>query len=142
MRITLYYDFGREDDGDFEYEVDVNFSNHLADYLEDGYSDAHGAAEDLSSEIDDEDKKKLLSCRTFRDLADTMLEIDPDWGDELVYYDNPDFFNSEIYEEIKEENYDDAKDAYDEANDGCDPDGFYGWGDYYRWKNGSDCFNK
>ena len=22
------------------------------------------------------------------------------------------------------------------ATDGCDPDGFYGWGDYWRWKNG------
>lgn len=140
MTITLYYNFGGEYDDDFEYEVDVDFSNYLEDYLEDSYSNAPEAAEDLSPEVDDEDKEKMLSCKTFRDLADVMLEIDPDWGEELVYIDNRDFFNSMVYEEIKEENYDDAFDSFNDAND--DPDGFDGWDDYYHWKNGNDCFNK
>lgn len=140
MTITLYYNFGGEYDDDFEYEVDVDFSNYLEDYLEDSYSNAPEAAEDLSPEVDDEDKEKMLSCKTFRDLADVMLEIDPDWGEELVYIDNRDFFNSMVYEEIKEENYDDAFDSFNDAND--DPDGFGSWDDYYHWKNGNDCFNK
>ena len=41
-----------------------------------------------------------------------------------------------IEEDLKEENEDDAYDAYQEATDGCDPDGFYGWDDYWHWKNG------
>jgi hypothetical protein len=44
-------------------------------------------------------------------------------------------------EEVKQALYDTAKEAAVEEgeasyDDGADPDGFYGWGDYYRWKNG------
>lgn len=140
MTITLRYAFGREYDDDFEYEVDVDFSSYLEDWLESNYSSVEEAVKDLFDESDKEIWERAMSCKTFGDLTSVMDDIDPDWGDDLVS--NDDSFVDSIYDELKEEYEDEAQEAYDEANDGCDPDGFYGWDDYYRWKNGSDCFDK
>lgn len=140
MSVTLRYAFGGEYDDDFEYEVDVDFSEYLEEYLESNYASVEEAVKDLFSESDKEDWGKAMACETFHDLAVVMDNIDPSWGNDLVSMD--DSFVDSIYDELKEEYEDEALEAYDEANDGCDPDGFYGRDDYYRWKNGSDCFDK
>lgn len=140
MSVTLRYAFGGEYDDDFEYEVDVDFSEYLEEYLESNYASVEEAVKDLFSESDKEDWDKAMACETFHDLTVVMDNIDPSWGNDLVSMD--DSFVDSIYDELKEEYEDEAQEAYDEANDGCDPDGFYGRDDYYRWKNGSDCFDK
>lgn len=140
MTITLHYVWGEDDETEFDYDVEVDLSEYLKEYLESNYASVEEAVKDLFSESDKEDWERAMACKSFHDLAAVMDDIDPDWGNDLVSMD--DSFVDFIYDDLKEENEDDALEAYNEANDGCDPDGFYGWDDYYRWKNGSDCFDK
>ena len=134
--ITLHYDFGREDQDPFEYEVEVNYAYYLRPYLEEKYVDVEDAVEDLDKDgvFDADEKKKALQCKSLDDLADYIIDNDEDQAESIVESDED--FIDYIEEDLKEENEDDAYDAYQDANDGCDPDGFYGWGDYWHWKNG------
>lgn len=135
--ITLRYYFGREDEDSFDYQVEVNYANYLSSYLEEKYVDVEDAVEDLDKDgvFDADEKKKALQCKSLDDLADYIIDNDEDQAESIVESDE-DFVENYIEEELKEENEDDAYDAYQEATDGCDPDGFYGWDDYWHWKNG------
>lgn len=135
--ITLHYDFGREDEDPFEYEVEVNYADYLRPYLEEKYVDVEDAVEDLDKDgvFDADEKKKALQCKSLDELADYIVGIDESLAESIVESDE-DFIENYIEEDLKEENEDDAYDAYQDANDGCDPDGFYGWDDYWHWKNG------
>lgn len=135
--ITLHYDFGREDQDPFEYEVEVNYACYLKPYLEEKYVDVEDAVEDLDKDgiFDADEKKKALTLKSLDDLADYIIDNDEDQAESIVESDE-DFVENYIEEDLKEENEDDAYDAYQEATDGCDPDGFYGWDDYWHWKNG------
>lgn len=135
--ITLHYDFGREDQDPFEYEVEVNYAYYLRPYLEEKYADVEDAVEDLDKDgvFDADEKEKALQCKNLGDLADYIIDNDEDQAESIVETDDG-FVENYIEEELKEENEDDAYDAYQEATDGCDPDGFYGWDDYWHWKNG------
>ena len=135
--ITLHYDFGREDEDPFEYEVEVNYVCYLKPYLEEKYVDVEDAVEDLDKNgvFDADAKEKALQCKSLDDLADYIIDNDEGQAESIVESDE-DFVENYIEEELKEENEDDAYDAYQEATDGCDPDGFYGWDDYWHWKNG------
>ena len=135
--ITLHYDFGEEDQDLFEYEVEVNYAYYLRPYLEEKYVDVEDAVEDLDKDgvFDADEKKKALQCKSLDDLADYIIDIDEGLAESIVESDE-DFIRNYIEEDLKEENEDEAYDAYQEATDGCDPDGFYGWDDYWHWKNG------
>lgn len=135
--ITLHYDFGWEDQDSFEYEVEVNYANYLEPYFEEKYVDVEDAVEDLDKDgaLDAAEKKEALQCKSLDDLADYIINTDEDLAASIVESDE-DFIENYIKEELKEENKDDAYDEYQDANDGCDPDGFYGWDDYWHWKNG------
>lgn len=135
--ITLHYYFGREDEDPFEYEVEVNYACYLRPYLEEKYVDVEDAVEDLDKDgvFDAEEKKKALQCKSLDDLADYIIDNNEDQAESIVEFDDY-FVENYIEEELKEENEDDAYDEYKDANDGCDPDGFYGWDDYWHWKNG------
>ena len=135
--ITLRYDFGQEDQDPFEYEVEVNYARYLKPYLEEKYVDVEDAVEDLDKDgvFDAGEKKKALQCKSLDDLADYIIDNDEDQAESIVESDE-DFVENYIEEDLKEENEDDAYDAYQDATDGCDPDGFYGWDDYWHWKNG------
>ena len=135
--ITLHYDFGREDEDPFEYEVEVNYVCYLKPYLEEKYVDVEDAVEDLDKNgvFDADAKEKALQCKSLDDLADYIIDNDEDQAESIVESDE-DFIENYIEEDLKEENEDDAYDAYQDATDGCDPDGFYGWDDYWHWKNG------
>ena len=135
--ITLRYDFGQEDQDSFEYEVEVNYAYYLKPYLEEKYVDVEDAVEDLDKNgvFDADEKEKALQCKSLNDLADYIIDNDEDQAESIVESDE-DFVENYIEEELKEENEDDAYDEYKDANDGCDPDGFYGWDDYWHWKNG------
>lgn len=135
--ITLHYDFGREDQDSFEYEVEVNYAYYLKPYFEEKYVDVEDAVEDLDKDgvLDAAEKKEALQCKSLDDLADYIIDTDEDQAASIVESDE-DFVENYIEEELKEENEDDAYDEYQDANDGCDPDGFYGWDDYWHWKNG------
>lgn len=135
--ITLRYDFGQEDQDFFEYEAEVDYASYLSLYFEEKYDSVEDAVEDLSEEgfLDDDEKKKALQCKSLDDLADYIIDNDEDKAESIVESDE-DFIENYIEEDLKEENEDDAYDEYKDANDGCDPDGFYGWDDYWHWKNG------
>lgn len=135
--ITLHYDFGREDQDYFEYEVEVNYAYYLKPYFEEKYVDVEDAVEDLDKDgvLDAAEKKEALQCKSLDDLADYIIDTDEDQAASIVESDE-DFVENYIEEELKEENEDDAYDEYQDANDGCDPDGFYCWDDYWHWKNG------
>ena len=135
--ITLRYYFGREDEDSFDYQVEVNYANYLSSYLEEKYVDVEDAVEDLDKNgvFDADEKEKALQCKSLDDLADYIIDNDEDQAESIVESDE-DFVENYIEEELKEENEDDAYDAYQDATDGCDPDGFYGWDDYWHWKNG------
>lgn len=90
---------------------------------------------DENGVFDADEKKKALQCKSLDDLADYIIDNDEDQAESIVESDE-DFIENYIEEDLKEENEDDAYDAYQDATDGCDPDGFYGWGDYWNWKNG------
>lgn len=130
--ITLNYYFG-EDQDLFEYEVEVNYSDYINRYLDENYTTVKGAVEDLAKDglLDDAEVKEALKCKSLDDLADF---IDDDTADTIVRNDN-EFIEYFVMEDLKEENYDDAYEAFNESS-GCDPDGFHGWGEYHRWKNG------
>ena len=131
--ITLRYYFGREDEDSFDYQVEVNYANYLSLYLEEKYADVKSAVDDLILEANE--KKEALLCKSLDDLADYIVNIDESLAESIVESDE-DFVENYIEEDLKEENEDDAYDAYQDATDGCDPDGFYGWDDYWHWKNG------
>jgi hypothetical protein len=135
--ITLHYDFGREDEDPFDYQVDVNYADYLNSYFEERYANVEDAVEDLAEEgfLDDDEKKEAIRCKSLDDLANHIIKADKDLAESIVESDE-DFIENYIEEDLKEENEDDAYDAYQDANDGCDPDGFYGWDDYWHWKNG------
>lgn len=130
--IILQYDFGREDQELFDYTAYVNYADYLAPYLQENYSTVKGAVEDLYKDglLDEIEKKEALKCKNLKELADF---IDDDTAETLVESDD-DFIENFIVEDLKEKNYDEAYEAYQEAIS-CDPDGFYGWDDYYSWKN-------
>ena len=135
--ITLSYYFGREDEDSFDYQVEVNYANYLSLYLEKKYADVKSAVDDFVKEgiLEANEKRGALLCKSLDDLADYIINIDEDQAESIVESDE-DFIRNYIGEDLKEENEDDAYDAYQEATDGCDPDGFYGWDDYWNWKNG------
>ena len=134
--ITLRYYFGREDEDSFDYQVEVNYANYLSSYLEEKYADVKSAVDDFVKEgiHEVDEKKEALLCKSLDDLADYIIDIDESLAESIVESDEC-FVENYIEEELKEENEDDAYDAYQEATDGCDPDGFYGWDDYWHWKN-------
>lgn len=135
--VTLRYDFGQEDQDLFEYEAEVDYASYLSSYFEEKYDSVEDAVEDLSEEgfLDDDEKKEALKYQSLDDLAEHIIGTDESLAESIVESDE-DFIENYIEEDLKEENEDDAYDAYQDATDGCDPDGFYGWGDYWRWKNG------
>ena len=135
--ITLRYYFGREDEDSFDYQVEVNYANYLSSYLEEKYADVKSAVDVFVKEgiLEASEKKEALLCKSLDDLADYIINIDESLAESIVESDE-DFIRNYIEEDLKEENEDDAYDAYQEATDECDPDGFYGWDDYWHWKNG------
>ena len=135
--ITLRYDFGQEDQDLFEYEAEVDYASYLSSYFEEKYDSVEDAVEDLSEEgfLDDDEKKEALKYQSLDDLAEHIIDTDESLAESIVESDE-DFIENYIEEDLKEENEDDAYDAYQDATDGCDPDGFYGWDDYWHWKNG------
>ena len=135
--ITLRYDFGQEDQDLFEYEAEVDYASYLGLYFEEKYDSVEDAVEDLSEEgfLDDDEKKEALKYQSLDDLAEHIIDTDESLAESIVESDE-DFIENYIEEDLKEENEDDAYDAYQDATDGCDPDGFYGWDDYWHWKNG------
>ena len=135
--VTLRYDFGQEDQDLFEYEAEVDYASYLSSYFKEKYDSVEDAVEDLSEEgfLDDDEKKEALKYQSLDDLADYIIDNDEDQAESIVESDE-DFIENYIEEDLKEENEDDAYDEYKDANDGCDPDGFYGWDDYWHWKNG------
>ena len=135
--ITLRYDFGQEDQDFFEYEAEVDYAAYLGSYFEEKYANVKDAVEDLAEEgfLDDDEKKGALRCKSLDDLANHIIKADKDLAESIVESDE-DFIEDCIEEDLKKENEDDAYEAYRDATDGCDPDGFYGWGDYWNWKNG------
>lgn len=139
MKITLCYDFGPEGSDPFEYEAEINAGDYLADCLEQRYSSMQEFIDDVGDLTDDE-KKRVLSCKNFKELSEVLWDIDEDWAESFVEED--DDYMDFLKDDLKEGFEDEALEEYESENDGCDPDGFYGWDDYYRWKNGSDCFNK
>lgn len=138
MTITLSYDFGPEGSDSFEYEVKIDAGNYLADCLEQRYSSMQDFIDDVGSELSEDEKKQILACKNFKELSDVLWNIDEDWAQCFVEED--DDYVDFLKDDLKEEYEDEALEEYEAENDGCDPDGFYGWDDYYRWKNGSDCF--
>ena len=106
-------------------------------HLEEKYADVKSAVDDFVKEgiLEANEKKEALLCKSLDDLADYIISIDESLAESIVESDE-DFVENYIEEDLKEENEDDAYDAYQEATDGCDPDGFYGWDDYWHWKNG------
>ena len=135
--ITLRYYFGREDEDSFDYQVEVNYANYLSLYLEEKYADVKSAVDDFVKEgiLEANEKKEALLCKSLDDLADYIVNIDESLAESIVESDE-DFIEDFIEEDLKKENEDDAYEAYRDATDGCDPDGFYGWDDYWHWKNG------
>ena len=135
--ITLRYDFGQEDQDLFEYEAEVDYASYLSLYFKEKYDSVEDAVEDLSEEgfLDDDEKKEALKYQSLDDLAEHIIDTDESLAESIVESDE-DFIENYIEEDLKEENEDDAYDAYQDATDGCDPDGFYDWDDYWRWKNG------
>lgn len=135
--ITLRYDFGQEDQDFFEYKTEVDYAAYLGSYFEEKYANVEDAVEDLAEEgfLDDDEKKGALRCKSLGDLANHIIKADKDLAESIVESDE-DFIEDCIEEDLKKENEDDAYEAYRDATDGCDPDGFYGWGDYWNWKNG------
>ena len=129
--------FGQEDQALFEYEAEVDYASYLGLYFKEKYDSVEDAVEDLSEEgfLDDDEKKEALKYQSLDDLAEHIIDTDESLAESIVESDE-DFIENYIEEDLKEENEDDAYDAYQDATDGCDPDGFYGWGDYWRWKNG------
>ena len=136
LRAIRYY-FGREDQDPFDYQVEVNYANYLSLYLEEKYADVKSAVDDFVKEgiLEENEKKEALLCKSLDDLADYIINIDESLAESIVESDE-DFIRNYIEEDLKEENEDEAYDAYQEATDGCDPDGFYSWDDYWHWKNG------
>lgn len=134
--ITLRYDFGREDQDLFEYETEVNYASYLDTYLKQKYVNVEEAIEDINKDwtFDTDEKKEALQCKSLDELADYIIEIDEIQATSIVESDE-DFVENYIEEDLKEKNEDDAYDAYHGTTDGSDPDGFYGWDDYWNWKN-------
>lgn len=132
MKLTLHYPFGKE--GDFEYEADVDACAHLGELLESKYADAESAVSDLCKRFGKDPSDRMLKAKTFAELGDAISEEDPEWGEEIASSDTDFASMLSESEEVLDEFEDDARDAY--LGDGCDPDGFQGWGDYLRWKNG------
>ena len=114
--ITLHYDFGREDQDPFEYEVEVNYACYLKPYLEEKYVDVEDAVEDLDKDgvFDAEEKKKALQCKSLDDLADYIIDNDEDQAESIVESDE-DFIENYIEEDLKKENEDDGYEAYRDA---------------------------
>ena len=135
--VTLKYCFGREDDDPFDYQVDVNYADYLDSYFEERYADVKSAVDDLAKEglLDSNEKKEALRCKSLGELADYVIDLDEAMAESIVESDG-DFVENCVKEDLKEKNEDEAYDAYQDAGDGCDPDGFYGWDDYWHWKNG------
>lgn len=135
MNMTLTYWFGRDEDVEFEYEADVDILEYVEDYIKEKYYDVEDAVESLYGIVEDDDEKKeALKCKTMSELSDFLITNEADFMEETISED--DEFMDEILDDIKEKYEDEAQEEFDEEDDGCDPDGFYGWGDYYRWKNG------
>ncbi len=133
--MTLTYWFGEDSDIEFEYEVDEKYGDYLYDYLEDEYSTVEEAVEDLYKDVDDEEEKQeALKCESLSDLASFIREKDESWAEDIVCEDGD--YVDYLEDTLKEKYEDEASEAFDEENDGCDPDGFYGWDDYWHWKNG------
>lgn len=130
--LILQYDF---DEKPYEYEVEFSYASYLGEYLEERYSAVEEAVEDLreGNWLNASEEKEALQCQTLEGLADYIFDLDEDLAGSIVESDD-DFVDS-IEEELKKENEEDAYEEYQEEQN-CDPDGFYGWGDYYRWKNG------
>ena len=135
--VTLKYYFGREDEDPFDYQVDVNYADYLDSYFEERYADVKSAVDDLAKEglLDSNEKKEALQCKNLDELADYIVDLDESLAESIVESDG-DFVEDCVKEDLKEKNEDEAYDAYQDAGDGCDPDGFYGWDDYWHWKNG------
>lgn len=140
MTITLSYDFGPEGSDPFEYEVEIDASNYLADCLKQKYSSMRDFIDDVGDDLSEGEKKRVLACKNFEELSDVLWDIDEDWAQCFVEEDEA--YTEFLEEDLKKDYRDEAYAEYESENDGCDPDGFYGWDDYYRWKNGSDCFKK
>ena len=135
--ITLRYEFGQEDQDLFEYEAEVDYASYLGLYFEEKYDSVEDAVEDLSEEgfLDDDEKKEALKYQSLDDLAEHIIDTDESLAESIVESDE-DFIENYIEEDLIEENEEDAYDAYKDATDGYDPDGFYGWDAYWHWKNG------
>lgn len=133
--ITLVY----PELNNFEYEAEVDYGSFLGEYLEETFDSVKDAVESLAKEGlfygDDEDKAEALQCKNLKELAQYIIDAGGDWADSIVESDEG-FVEDFVKEALKEEDEEDAYDAYRDAADGCDPDGFYGWDDYWHWKNG------
>ena len=131
--VTLRYYFGQEDEGPFEYEVEVNYANYLKPYLEEKYADVKDAVGNFV--FSDDEKKEALQCKNLDELADYIIGIDEEWAESIVESDE-DFVKNYVKEDLKEKNKEEAYEDYEDSNSGGDPDGFSGWDDYWHWKNG------
>lgn len=133
--MTLTYWFGKDNDVEFEYEVDEKYADYLADYLENEYSSVEEAVKDIYKDVDDEEEEQeALKCESLSDLASFIRERDESWAEDIVCRDGS--YVDYLEETLKDKYEDEASEAFDDENDGCDPDGFYGWDDYWHWKNG------
>lgn len=136
MKMTLRYDFGGEDDDWFYYEAEVDVSIYLEDWLQNKYYGVKDAVDDIF-EDDDEDKANAYKCKNLDELASYMRDIDENWATSFVEEDDNYIDGLSQDDGILDEFEKEALEEYEDENDGCDPDGFCGWGDYYRWKNGN-----
>ena len=133
-KITLFYDFDPNSQDSFEYEVEFDYASYLKPYFEENYIDVKDAVEDLDERgvFEGNEKKEALQCKSLDELADYIININ-EYLAEFIFDSDRDF----LYDYIEEENKDDAREAYYEyIKDDSDPDGFYGWDDYWHWKNG------
>lgn len=133
-KITLFYDFDPNSQDSFEYEVEFDYTSYLKPYFEENYIDVKDAVEDLDERgvFEGNEKKEALQCKSLDELADYIININ-EYLAEFIFDSDRDF----LYDYIEEENEDDAREAYEEyLKDDSDPDGFYGWDDYWHWKNG------
>ena len=137
-KITLFYKFDQESDNFFEYDVEFDYASYLKPYFEDNYIDVKDAVEDLDKRrvFEGNEKEGALQCKSFEELADYITNIG-EYLAEFIFDSDKDFVYNYILEDLEDENEDDAREAYYEyLKDDCDPDGFYGWDDYWHWKNG------
>ena len=125
---SKYCEFTYTFDHDEYGELEAVFHESYADILE---ALKEIVDDDYVRELSDEDEPQTEAEWKAAGKWDEFFTVDitahiSNLIDELVEY----------FEEDREEAVKEAVKEAEENDDGADPDGFYGWDDYYKWKNG------